>query len=398
MQDFYQDYPEKPKRPSFFWRGMVVGAVIMGLLLLIFFSHYGNVWWQAGDSNEQQPSLPWEENNTPPKTEPGDDGPLNISPEAQDYYLAVARAAEQVTPSVVGIGNYGLVYDLWGRSQLQERATGSGVIISSEGYIVTNYHVIENARELSVSFGSGEELPAEVVGADPPTDLAVIKVDKEGLPAAEFADSDKLKVGEPAIAIGNPLGIAFQQSVTKGVVSARERSITIQGQKFTFIQTDAAINDGNSGGALVNINGQVIGINTAKIKISGVEGMGFAIPSNTVMQITAELVKKGHVERPWLGVTIKNLTPLEAQHLQINVDYGVLVDEVVTGSPAFQAGIKPLDVIVALEGKKIADSAALQNSLYQFKVGQKIKVTVFRDNRELDLELTLEKMPENLGE
>lgn len=397
MQDFYQDYTEKPKRPSFFWRGMIVGAVIMGLLLLIFFTHYGDAWWRAEENNEQQPALPWEENNSPRNDGPDDDPPL-ISPDAQDYYLAVARAAERVTPSVVGIGNYGLVYDLWGRSQLQERATGSGVIISSEGYIVTNYHVIENARELSVSLGSGEELPAEVVGADPPTDLAVIKIDKKDLPAAEFADSDNLKAGEPAIAIGNPLGLSFQQSVTKGVVSARERSITIQGQKFTFIQTDAAINDGNSGGALVNINGRVIGINTAKIKISGVEGMGFAIPSNTVRQITAELVKKGRVERPWLGVTISTLTPLEAQRLQLGVDYGVLVNEVVTGSPASQAGIKPLDVIVALEGKKIGDSAALQDALYQFKIGQKIKVTVFREDKESDLELTLEKMPENLEE
>jgi serine protease Do len=397
MQDFYQDYTEKPKRPSFFWRGMIVGAVITGLLLLIFFTHYGDAWWQAGGNTEQQPALPWEENNSPRNAGPDDDPPL-ISPDAQDYYLAVARAAERVTPSVVGIGNYGLVYDLWGRSQLQERATGSGVIISSEGYIVTNYHVIENARELSVSLGSGEELPAEVVGADPPTDLAVIKVNKKDLPAAEFADSDNLKAGEPAIAIGNPLGLSFQQSVTKGVVSARERSITIQGQKFTFIQTDAAINDGNSGGALVNINGRVIGINTAKIKISGVEGMGFAIPSNTVRQITAELVKKGRVERPWLGVTISTLTPLEAQRLQLGVDYGVLVNEVVAGSPASQAGIKPLDVIVALEGKKVNDSAALQDALYQFKIGQKIKVTVFREDKESDLELTLEKMPGNLEE
>jgi serine protease Do len=397
MQDFYQDYTEKPKRPSFFWRGMIVGAVITGLLLLIFFTHYGDAWWQAGGNTEQQPALPWEENNSPRNAGPDDDPPL-ISPDAQDYYLAVARAAERVTPSVVGIGNYGLVYDLWGRSQLQERATGSGVIISSEGYIVTNYHVIENARELSVSLGSGEELPAEVVGADPPTDLAVIKVNKKDLPAAEFADSDNLKAGEPAIAIGNPLGLAFQQSVTKGVVSASERSITIQGQKFTFIQTDAAINDGNSGGALVNINGRVIGINTAKIKISGVEGMGFAIPSNTVRQITAELVKKGRVERPWLGVTISTLTPLEAQRLQLGVDYGVLVNEVVAGSPASQAGIKPLDVIVALEGKKVNDSAALQDALYQFKIGQKIKVTVFREDKESDLELTLEKMPGNLEE
>lgn len=391
MQDFYHDFSEKPKRPSSFWKGLLIGSIIIGLLLITFFYYFQR---QPGGTYEQQLFLPWEEKNDSQDNDQENDNPLDISPGAKEYYLAVVKAAERVTPSVVGISNYGLVFDLWGRSKLQERATGSGVIISSEGYIVTNYHVIENARELTVSFGSGEELTAKVIGADPPTDLAVIKVDKKCLPAAEFADSDKLRVGEPAIAIGNPLGLDFQQSVTLGVVSARERSITIQEQKFNFIQTDAAINDGNSGGALVNINGRVIGINTAKIKISGVEGMGFAIPSNTVKQIAADLIEKGRVVRPWIGVSIGTLTPLDAQRLELGVDYGVLVMEVVAGSPAAQAGIKPMDVIVALEDKKIVNSAELQHTLYQFNIGQKIKVTVFRDNKELVLEVTLDKMPE----
>ena len=147
-------------------------------------------------------------------------------PETAQYYLAVVDAVEKATPSVVGISNYGIVFDFWGQSSLRERATGSGVIIRSDGYIVTNYHVIENAEELVVTLGSGEEFTATIIGADPPTDLAVIKIDKTGLPAAEFANSEKLRVGEPAIAIGNPLGLDFQQSVTLGVVSARERSIT----------------------------------------------------------------------------------------------------------------------------------------------------------------------------
>jgi serine protease Do len=293
----------------------------------------------------------------------------------------------------VGISNYGVVFDIWGRSSLQERATGSGVIIRSDGYIVTNYHVIENARELVVTLGSGEELPATIIGADPPTDLAVIKVDRKDLPAADLADSNKLRVGEPAIAIGNPLGLDFQQSVTVGVISARERSITIQGQKFTFIQTDAAINDGNSGGALVNINGKVVGINTAKIKVPGVEGMGFAIPSNTVRQITSELIAKGKVERPWMGIYIRTLTPLEAQRSGLAVDYGVLVADVEAGGPASKAGIKPMDVIIAIEGKKITDSSELQQTLYQFNIGQKIKVTVIRGKEELTIEVTLEKLP-----
>ena len=196
---------------------------------------------------------------------------------------------------------------------------------------MTNYHVIEDCKELVVSLGSGEELPAAVVGADPPTDLAVIKIDKKDLPAAAMADSDKLRVGEPAIAIGNPLGLDFQQSVTKGVVSALERSITIQGQNFSFIQTDAAINDGNSGGALVNIKGELIGINTAKIKITGVEGMGFAIPSNTVKQISNTLIEKGRVVRP--GLAFISSYPLEAQRYNLSVESGILVQKIVEGVP-----------------------------------------------------------------
>lgn len=393
MPDFYHDNSEEPRRPSSFWKGLLAGSIIMCLLLVALYQYFPK---EPGhnDVEEPQPALPWEEKNDVRDDDRENDDSLDVSPGARDYYLAVIKAAERVTPSVVGISNYGLVFDLWGRSKLQERAAGSGVIISSEGYIVTNYHVIENARELAVSFGSGDDLPAQVIGADPPTDLAVIKVDKKGLPAAEFADSDQLRVGEPAIAIGNPLGLDFQQSVTKGVVSARERSITIQGQKFNFIQTDAAINDGNSGGALANINGQVIGINTAKIKISGVEGMGFAIPSNTVKEIVADLIEEGRVARPWIGVSINTLTPLEAQRLELDVDYGVLVMEVVTGSPAARAGIKPMDVIVALEDEKIVDSAELQHTLYQFNIGQKIKVTVFRDSVETVLEVTLDEMPE----
>ncbi len=394
MQDFYQDYSEKPKRPSSFWKGLLLGSVIMCLLLVTLF-HYFPHGSRNGALDQQQPVLPWEEKNDTKENDRQDDNPLALSPGAQDYYWAVIKAAEKITPAVVGISNYGLVFDLWGRSKLQERATGSGVIISSEGYIVTNYHVIENARELTVSLGSGEELQAKVIGADFPTDLAVIKVDKKDLTAAEFADSDKLRVGEPALAVGNPLGLDFQQSVTKGVVSARERSITIQEQIFNFIQTDAAINDGNSGGALVNINGQVIGINTAKIKISGVEGMGFAIPSNTVKQIAADLIENGRVVRPWIGVSIGTLSALDAQRLELGVDYGVLVKDVVAGSPAARAGIKAMDIIVALDNKKIVNSAELQHALYQFNIGQKIKVTVFRENKEVFLEVTLEKMPES---
>lgn len=391
MPNFYDDFSEKPRRPGYFWKGVLVGAIVIGLLLLTIFSLFSSGKMQPGNEGQDDPltPLPWEEKEDLQEK----NRTQEIVPEAEQYYLAIVNAVEHATPSVVGISNYGVVFDLWGRSSLQERATGSGVIIGSDGYIVTNYHVIDNARELVVTLGSGEELPATIIGADPPTDLAVIKVDKKDLPAVELADSNKLRVGEPAIAIGNPLGLDFQQSVTVGVVSARERSITIQEQKFTFIQTDAAINDGNSGGALVNINGKVVGINTAKIKIPGVEGMGFAIPSNTVRQITADLINKGKVIRPWIGVYISTLTPLEAQRLDLSVDYGVLVTDVAAGGPAFKAGIKANDVIIALEGNKVTGSSELQQALYQYNVGQKIKLTVMRDKEELNIEVALEALP-----
>lgn len=389
MVNFYDDFVEKPKRGSHFWKGAALGGIITALLLLTLFYHFINNQQPDGNRNFAMP-LPQEERGYPGE---GNRENNTISPEAAQYYMAVVNAAEKAKPSVVGISNYGLVYDIWGRSSIQERATGSGVIIGSDGYIVTNYHVIENARELVVTLGSGEELPATVIGSDPPTDLAVLKVEKKNLPAAEFADSDKLLVGEPAIAIGNPLGLEFQQSVTLGVISAKERSITIQGQKFTFIQTDAAINDGNSGGALVNIQGKVVGINTAKIKITGVEGMGFAIPSNTVKQIATELINKGKVVRPWMGVYIRNLTSLEARRLGLNLDYGVLVIDLEAGGPAYKAGLKPMDVIVAIEGKKVADTTGLQELLYRHNVGERIKVTVIRGQEELTLDVTLEELP-----
>jgi serine protease Do len=391
MQNFYDDFSEKPKRPSYFLKGVIVGGVIIGLIAAsLFYCLYLSTFRSLGRNDDSQLNpLPWEEI----KDNGDENTDVKMTPEIGEYYLAVVNAVDNATPSVVGISNYGIVFDFWGQSRLQERAAGSGVIISEEGYIVTNYHVIENARELIVTLGSGEELPAAIIGADPPTDLAVIKVDKRGLPAAQFADSDLIRVGEPAIAIGNPLGLDFQQTVTLGVVSARERSITIQGQKFNFIQTDAAINDGNSGGALVNIHGKVIGINTAKIKIPGVEGMGFAIPSNTVRQITSDLVDKGRVIRPWMGVSPRTLTRLDAERMGLDVDYGVLVTEVVAGSPAERAGMQPMDVIVSIEGSKISDVSELQHRIYQYNIGDTIKFDIFRERKKIEIEVTLEKLP-----
>lgn len=391
MDSFYNDFPERNKRKTHFWKGIFLGSLVGGLIVATVFFYFAGTLLSQEYTAPPLPQGSEERNGNEER-----DVPLDVSPQAMEYYMAVVNAAERATPPVVGISNFGVVYDFFGRGSLQQRASGSGVIIRSDGYIVTNYHVIEDSRELVVSLGSGEELPATVVGTDPPTDLAVIKIDKKGLPAAEMADSDKLRVGEPAIAIGNPLGLDFQQSVTKGVVSALERAITIQGQNFSFIQTDAAINDGNSGGALVNIKGELIGINTAKIKISGVEGMGFAIPSNTVKQISNTLIEKGRVVRPWIGVYISTLTPLDAQRFGLSVESGILVQEVVKGGPADKAGIVSMDVILELEGTKLTDTSQLQQLLQKFGVGETIEITLARGQEKLVVRVTLEELPENM--
>ncbi|PKM79370.1 MAG: peptidase S1, partial [Firmicutes bacterium HGW-Firmicutes-13] len=320
---------------------------------------------------------------------------LEITQDYQEYQnTAVVRAAQQAAPSVVGITNMAMIYDFFkGYSSLQERASGSGVIIDSNGFIVTNYHVIQDASELMVTLETGEELSAEVVGADSGTDLAVIKINKTGLPAARFGDSDGLQVGELAVAIGNPLGLAFKQSVTVGVISALDRSIKIGEQTFSFIQTDAAINDGNSGGPLINAVGEVIGINTAKIKISGVEGMGFAIPSNTVKKIVQDLIEYGKIIRPWMGVIVSELDENIVRRYNLSVNYGILVDDVVPGGPAAEAGIGPGDVIVEIAGQKINSFNRLREVIHQYEIKDTVKVKVVRGEGEIEVAVTFEEMP-----
>lgn len=390
MERFYEDFPGGSRKKTHFWKGIFLGFLVGGLIVATAFFYF------AGTLLSQEYTTPFSQGPLEKSDGNENPAPAEVSPGAMQYYMAVVNAAEKATPPVVGISNFGVVYDFLGRASLQQRASGSGVIIQSDGYIVTNYHVIEESKELIVSLGSGEKLPATVVGTDPPTDLAVIKIDKKDLTAAGMADSDKLHVGEPAIAIGNPLGLDFQQSVTLGVVSALKRSITIQGQNFSFIQTDAAINDGNSGGALVNIKGELIGINTAKIKIAGVEGMGFAIPSNTVKQISNALISKGKVVRTWMGVYISTLTPLEARRYGLFVESGILVQEIVKGGPADKAGIAPMDVLLEIEGTELADTTQLQQMLQKFAVGDTIKVTLARGQEKVLALVTLAELPEEM--
>ncbi|MBQ7760123.1 MAG: trypsin-like peptidase domain-containing protein, partial [Acidaminococcaceae bacterium] len=226
--------------------------------------------------------------------------PVKDKPVVVEQQISPARntpivsAAKKVGPAVVGITNKAYVRDFFNRVKFIERGTGSGVIYDAQnGLIATNHHVVEGASEIIVSLTDGRTVKGKVLGEDAATDLAVVKVEEKDLPVAAFGDSDTLQVGEPAIAIGNPLGLEFRGSVTAGVISALNRSIELGERKFNLIQTDAAINPGNSGGALVNADGEVIGINSAKIAVSGVEGIGFAIPVNTAKPILDQLADKG---------------------------------------------------------------------------------------------------------
>ena len=303
------------------------------------------------------------------------------------------RAAKAVGPCVVGITNKTVARD-WFNNPVQTEGVGSGVIFRKDGYIVTNNHVIENAKELVVSLSDGRTYGGKLIGADSLTDIAVIKIDAEGdLPAATFGDSDALVVGEPAIAIGNPMGLEFQGSVTSGVISALNRTLDISDRRVKLLQTDAAISPGNSGGALVNADGQVIGINSAKIGASGVEGMGFSIPINTVQGVINELMDKGYVARPFLGVTAFDKQTALRYGYQLNIDKGVYIFRVSLDAAAGKAGLERGDIILSLDGQETNSVTELRNIIADHKVGDKIKIRYSRDGREKTVEVTLEEMP-----
>jgi serine protease Do len=294
----------------------------------------------------------------------------------------------------VGITNKALVRDYFNRTQMVEKGSGSGVIYSKDGLIATNNHVVEGAQEIVVSLADGTTYNGKVLGTDPTTDLAVVKIDaKNPLTVAEFGDSDSLMVGEPAIAIGNPLGMEFRGSVTAGVISALNRSVDVGERRFKLIQTDAAINPGNSGGALVNADGQVIGINSAKIAASGVEGIGFAIPINEAKPILEELAKNGRVARPYLGVSLIDEDTAKRFGIGLDLRGGLFVAKLFQDGPAYKAGIRPNDIITKFNGKSVKSVADLRELLNKCKIGDQVPVTVLRGDEEVDRVVTLTEMP-----
>jgi serine protease Do len=329
------------------------------------------------------------------------------------FTTAISTVAEQLQPAVVHIDITGTVDQqvpqfgnpfgddpffkyFFGPPQQGERkvpirALGSGVIISPEGYIITNNHVVSNADKIEVELNDGTKQDAKLIGTDPNTDLAVVKIDPtSGMKYARLGDSDKVKVGEWVVAIGSPRG--FDWTVTAGIVSAKHRTgIGALGPAGyeDFIQTDASINPGNSGGPLINLNGEVIGINSLIISASqGSEGMGFAIPSNMVKDISQSLIAHGKVVRGYMGVSIQNVTPDMAKNLKLkDVTTGVIVSDVVADGPAEKAGMEQGDVIVSFDGKKIEDTTQLRNLVAQTDPGSSVNVTVVRNNKEVELSL-----------
>ncbi len=336
----------------------------------------------------------------------------------KDYKSPIVNIAQEVGASVVGIVVKSKVntvqnyydpfgsFDPFGDSEddsqnVQEtEGSGSGIIFNSDGYILTNNHVVtldsdKAADDIQVIIHDGKnstkKYKAKLIGRDAQTDLAVLKISgAKDLTVAEFGNSDDVKVGDLAVAIGNPLGEELAGTVTTGYISALNRKIQLDDREFNLIQTDAAINSGNSGGALVNANGEVIGINSAKLQATGVEGIGFAIPINQAKSIARELIDKGKVARPQLGIyTDESVTIDDSLAKAYNIPKGVYVSGVVKDSGADKAGLKEKDIITAIDGKKVESLSALRKEIQKNKIGDEVTLTVYRDGKTLKIKIKL---------
>jgi Do/DeqQ family serine protease len=269
---------------------------------------------------------------------------------------------------------------------------GSGVIVSSKGYILTNHHVVEAADEIEVALIDGKKLKAKAVGSDPETDIAVLQVEGGPVPAITFGDADALRVGDVVLAIGNPFGVG--QTVTMGIVSALGRSQLGINTFENFIQTDAAINPGNSGGALIDSAGNLVGINTAIYSRSGGSlGIGFAIPASSAKQVMEQIIQTGGVTRGWIGVEAREITPEMGESFRLGATNGVLIEGVLRGGPAERAGLKPGDILVAIEGKPVKDPNAMLNLVAALVPGKPASIRLRRDNKDVDVQVAVGKRP-----
>lgn len=334
--------------------------------------------------------------NVVTSTSSSDTKVLNIA----DYSNTSIAVAEKVLPSVVGITVTYQISSVFGGSTTSN-ATGSGIIISEDGYILTNNHVIssENSSYFAIEeatgikinlYGSDETYDATVIGTDSYTDLAVLKIEKTGLTPATLGNSDNVKVGEFVMAIGNPLGMDY--SVTSGIVSAVNREVESDGTVYYAIQTDAAINSGNSGGALVNSNGEVIGVNTLKLAGTGIEGIGFAIPISSTTSIVNQLIEFQTVKRPYIGILGSSVDSSTAE--RYNLPEGIYVENVEENSPAQKAGLQKSDIITKIQGNDVKSVNELNKIKYTYNIGDTVTLTVYRNNEYKEIQIKLEETPE----
>ncbi|GAA0378296.1 S1C family serine protease [Bacillus horti] len=397
-----QESRSKKERPRRTWITALASAMVGGLIVALLIPGLASLNllpYDVAPKNAQQQ----QEATETSASQSSVNQPVQLSVSS-----GIIDAVEKVSDAIVGVVRFQEQADFFSRGVEEvESGTGSGVvyeIVGDKAHIVTNYHVIEGAQKVEISLPNGERVEATLIGADQLTDLAVLEIDAEHVDiVAEFGDSDTIRAGEPAIAIGNPLGLEFSRTVTQGIISAKERSVTVSNNwELNVIQTDAAINPGNSGGALLNIEGQVIGINSLKIATQGVEGLGFAIPINDVVPIINDLVEHGEVQRPFLGVGIIDLASIDSSHwtttlnLPEEVNQGIVVRSTETLGPAEQAGIEELDVIVALDGDPVNNSMELRKYLFaQKSIGDTVTVTVYRGGLTQDIDVVLSKSSSN---
>jgi serine protease Do len=340
----------------------------------------------------------------------------NVPGQITDSGRAFSEIASSLSPSVVNISTTKVVKreatpffedpfseffspfrDFRMPKKWKEQSLGSGVIVSADGYIITNNHVIEQADEIRVTLVDKRSFKAKIIGADNKADVAIVKIDADNLYPVQWGDSDKLQVGEFVLAVGNPFGLSH--TVTMGIISAVGRANVGIADYEDFIQTDAAINPGNSGGPLVNTKGELIGINTAIFSRSGgYQGIGFAVPSNMARLVMDQLIQKGKVTRGWLGVTIQEITPELSQKFGLRSAKGALIGDVAKGSPAEKAGLQRGDVILEFNGKNISDVGNLRNMVAQSKVGAKIPITVMRSGKEYSTTVITAELPKDLAE
>ena len=324
---------------------------------------------------------------------PGSTGnSVTVNPVSNSGKMTPAQVYAQNVQSVVAITNQGVTNGMFGQEAFT--GSGSGFILTADGYVLTNHHVIDKAQAIRVTLSDGSEYEAQLVGSDAVSDVALLKIEAQDLPAVTIGSSDNLEVGDQVAAIGNPLG-ELTSTQTVGYVSAKDRSVNTDGTIINMLQTDAAINSGNSGGPLFNMNGEVIGITTAKYSgntSSGasIEGIGFAIPINEVRATADELIATGKITRPGLGIT--------GQVVSGYYDYvpsGIMVATITEGSPAQEAGMRVQDIITAVDGQQISSFSELRAALYAHKVGDTITVTVFRESKSIDLSVTLVALEQN---